>query len=129
LDHLHSHNPPIVHGDVKPANLVRSDEGRVVLVDFAIAVVTGTHGSGGTTGFTAPEVAAGDKPSPAADIYGLAATVVTLLTGHTPRSSTRISNLASVEQEAELTRLLRNALSTDPGKRPRSARKLIESLR
>jgi len=129
LDHLHSHNPPIVHGDVKPANLVRSDEGRVVLVDFDIAVVTGTHGSAGTTGFTAPEVAAGDKPSPAADIYGLAATVVTLLTGHTPRSSTRISNVASVEQEAELTRVLRNALSTDPAKRPRSARKLIESLR
>ncbi len=37
LDHLHAHEPPIVHGDVKPANLVRSAAGRVVLVDFDLA--------------------------------------------------------------------------------------------
>jgi len=126
LDHLHAHNPPIVHGDVKPANLVRSDDGRVVLVDFDIAVTTTTYGTAGTSGFIAPEVAAGDKPGPAADIYGLAATVVTLLTGSPPRSTTQMPGGASA---ADISRILHNALRTDPAKRPTSARRLIENLR
>ncbi|HEY5422636.1 MAG TPA: protein kinase [Ilumatobacteraceae bacterium] len=129
LDHLHAHNPPIVHGDVKPANLIRSDEGRVVLVDFDIAATAATVGTAGTTGFIAPEVAGGDKPSPAADIYGLAATVWTLLTGHPPREGSQIDGITSVDQQAEINRTLRNALSTDPAKRPRCARKLVASLR
>src|SRR5207253_1917225 len=34
LDHLHHHDPPIVHGDVKPSNLVLTPTGKVVLLDF-----------------------------------------------------------------------------------------------
>ena len=77
-------SPPIVHGDVKPANIVRTPDGRVVLVDFDIA---GAHAGGvpmGTAGYVAPEVGAGEKPTPAADVYGLAATAVALLNGHPP---------------------------------------------
>jgi len=129
LDHLHSHNPPIVHGDVKPANLIRSDDGHVVLVDFDIAIGSAMQGTAGTSGFIAPEVCGGDKPSPAADIYGLAATVVTLLSGRPPRSATQLKDVAPAEQQVELTRILENALATDPARRPRSARKLVESLR
>ena len=81
LDHLHSHEPPIIHGDVKPANLVRTAGGQVVLVDFDIAGAQAGEGRVGTIGYVAPEVAAGEKPTPAADVFGLAATAVALLSG------------------------------------------------
>jgi pimeloyl-ACP methyl ester carboxylesterase/predicted Ser/Thr protein kinase len=85
LDHLHSHSPPIVHGDVKPANCVLTADGRVVLVDFGISSWGGERRVGsGTRGYLAPEVAAGDLPTPAADIFGLAATTFALLDGVAP---------------------------------------------
>src|SRR5688572_13876860 len=66
LDHLHSHDPPIVHGDVKPANIILNGRGRAVLVDFGIATTgEGRVGGSGTRGFVAPEVAAGETPTPA----------------------------------------------------------------
>ncbi len=59
LDHLHARTPPIVHGDVKPANLVVTNTGKVVLVDLGIRGEAGAHQRAGTRGFMAPEVAGG----------------------------------------------------------------------
>ncbi len=72
---------------MKPANLVRPPNGRVVLVDFDIAGAHAGKGRLGTVGYVAPEVAAGEKPTPAADVFGLAATAVTLLNGEPPPSA------------------------------------------
>ncbi len=88
LDHLHRHEPSIVHGDVKPANCVLTQNGRVVLVDFGISSWGGERRVGsGTRGYLAPEVAAGGMPTPAADIFGLAATTFALLDGAAPGNS------------------------------------------
>ena len=74
LDHLHGHAPPVVHGDVKPENVVVTSDGRVVLVDFGAAMRVGDDRERlGTPGFTAPEVLAGEALTPAADVYSLAA--------------------------------------------------------
>ena len=40
LEHLHHHDPPVVHGDVKPANLILTSSGRIVLVDFGLSSTT-----------------------------------------------------------------------------------------
>src|SRR5262245_58315086 len=77
LEHLHGHDPPVVHGDVKPANLVLAASGRVVLVDFGLSSTpTDDQLRAGTAGFVAPEVAAGAKSTAASDVYSLAATSV-----------------------------------------------------
>lgn len=129
LDHIHAHHPPIVHGDVKPGNVIRSASGQVVLVDFDISGLQVESGRAGTTGFVAPEVAAGDKPSPASDVYGLAATAVALLTGRTADDGTGWDAGGDLATTAALTRQLKLALSADPERRPHSASKLIHGLR
>ncbi len=89
LIYLHGQHPPIVHRDIKPANIiVPSKGGEAVLVDFGIAkeyVVDNTtniirHGS---PGYAAPEQY-GSGTNPRTDIYGLGATLYTLLTSRVP---------------------------------------------
>ena len=85
LTFLHRHDPPVVHGDVKPANLILTERGRIVLVDFGVASTGDRVARAGTPGFVAPEVAAGEPPTRASDIFSLAMTAFTLLTGSPPR--------------------------------------------
>ena len=89
LSYLHQQDPPIVHRDVKPANIIVPLKGEgAVLVDFGIAkefVEDKTtnvirHGS---PGYAAPEQYGGGT-DPHTDLYGLAATLYTLLTGVIP---------------------------------------------
>lgn len=129
LDHLHGQVPPVVHGDVKPSNLILTPTGRVTLVDFGIATATGARATAGTRGFTAPEVAAGGPSSPAADVYGLAATAVALLTGRPPAGSPPQWDGIDPDQVGPLARALRQALATDPTRRPASAGEFAERLR
>jgi serine/threonine-protein kinase len=129
LDHLHHHEPPIVHGDVKPANVVQAQNGHVVLVDFDIAGAQAGHGRLGTIGYVAPEVAAGEKPGPAADVFGLAATAVTLLNGRSLAEADPTYSGIEPARRAQVARVLRTALSVDPARRPRSATRLVEKLR
>ena len=81
------HEQQIVHRDVKPQNLIRGEEG-VVLVDFGIATEFDDEDPGtigiGTPKFMAPEVFAGGVVSPRSDVFGLAATLWTLLVGKPP---------------------------------------------
>ena len=130
LDHLHRQSPCVIHGDLKPANLVVTGAGSVVLhVDFGISQAAGAIGRSGTRGFLAPEVAAGLPLTPAADIYGLAATTVALLTGRPPdRRRPLFEGISAADAEA-LTRGLRRALASDPSLRTSTAGELAESLR
>jgi len=83
------HEQQMVHRDVKPQNLILGEHG-VMLVDFGIARLLrdeeedeGTMGVG-TPRFMAPEVFAGGSVSPRSDVFGLAATLWTLIVGKPP---------------------------------------------
>src|SRR5688572_13448877 len=125
IDHLHAQG--VVHGDVKPANLVLTPEGRVVLVDFGISRLRDEHGlmSAGSPGYAAPE-ASGAEISSSADVYGLAATAVALLTGAPPTGGR--PEWDGVPNAAAIERAIRRGLATDPTRRPRSATELVERL-
>jgi putative methionine-R-sulfoxide reductase with GAF domain len=83
------HSQQIVHRDVKPQNMILSEDG-VILVDFGVARALGAEEDQGTIAvgtprFMAPEVFAGGTVSAASDIFSLAATLWTLLVGTPPR--------------------------------------------
>ena len=131
LDHLHDHDPPVVHLDVKPANLILTGDGRVVLVDFGISTCwEGANRRGhGTPDYAAPELGAG-VPTPASDVYGLAATAYALLTGAPPGPGVRPHIPGVSDQQASrLLQAIRRGLSTNPAFRPPSGAALVEAIR
>jgi Protein kinase domain/ell wall binding domain 2 (CWB2) len=128
IDHLHAHRPVIVHGDVKPANAVLTPDDRVVLVDFGIAT-NGVATKSGTIGYAAPEVLDGQAPTAAADIYGLAATLLALLTGRPPGDVRPPWDGLDPTTIEVIERGLRPGLALEPDRRPASARELVERMR
>ncbi len=122
LEHLHTHDPPVVHGDVKPANLILTSAGRVALVDFGLSSRPADElRRAGTAGYVAPEVAAGARPTAESDVYSLAATALTLLSGEPPSSSAFGSGTIERERIPALERIVRRNLATDPSRRDASA--------
>jgi class 3 adenylate cyclase/tRNA A-37 threonylcarbamoyl transferase component Bud32/energy-coupling factor transporter ATP-binding protein EcfA2 len=130
LAFLHRHDPPVVHGDVKPANLVLTERGRIVLVDFGIASTGEWVARSGTPGFIAPEVAAGEPPTRSSDIFSLAMTAFTLLTGTAPRGGApEWPSDLDAERRRVFEEAIRLGTATDPSRRPSSAGELVERLR
>ncbi|MBD2106291.1 serine/threonine-protein kinase [Nodosilinea sp. FACHB-13] len=89
LIYLHGLNPPVIHRDLKPQNIIRRDDGHIYLVDFG-AVQTVYRDSlrqgstvVGTYGYMAPEQFRG-QAVPATDLYSLGATLLFLLTHQSP---------------------------------------------
>ncbi|MCW3044621.1 MAG: protein kinase [Actinobacteria bacterium] len=127
VDHLHAHDPPVMHQDLKPSNFVLTSEGRVVLVDFGICSPARSNGSVArlTPDYAAPEVFT-DGPSPSSDIFSLAATGYALLTGAPPRPGVP-PEVAGTAGTAMIQRI-RLGLAIDPARRPSSAAALVQSL-
>lgn len=106
LSYLHSHEPPIIHRDIKPQNLKLTDENHIVLLDFGLSktstgqtnLASGTGSTGSVVGYTphyAPmEQIRGIGTSPKSDIYSLSATLYQLITDAVPADAlTRADSL------------------------------------
>jgi hypothetical protein len=87
LAHLHSLDPPVIHRDFTPDNLILNNSGLLKLIDFNVAEqkrTTTTATVVGKHAYIAPEQFRG-HPVPQSDLYSLGATLSFLLTGHDPK--------------------------------------------
>ncbi|WP_433265668.1 serine/threonine-protein kinase [Actinosynnema sp. CS-041913] len=132
-----AHAAGIAHRDVKPSNVLIGHDGAVKLTDFGISRATGDGTlteSGmitGTPAYLAPEVARGEVPGRAADVFSLGATLYAATEGRSPYG-TSDNSLALIYRAANgeiepptragpLTAVLTRLLAVDPAQRPTAA--------
>lgn len=90
LEYLHGLEPPVVHRDFTPENLILARDGTLKLVDFNVAQQQESTATGTVVGkhcFISPEQFRG-KPTTQSDIYAMGATLYYLLTGEDPEPIT-----------------------------------------
>jgi eukaryotic-like serine/threonine-protein kinase len=77
----YAHQNQVFHCDVKPANILQSIDGRVLLTDFGVAHLASSQEMGGTVPYMAPEQFTGDTIDARTDIYSLGVTLYEMLSG------------------------------------------------
>jgi serine/threonine protein kinase len=134
-DGLHAaHQAGVVHRDVKPGNVLLGADGTVKITDFGIARAVGDAGTTsselvvGTPAYMSPEVAKGERPTFASDVYSLGATLCTAIEGTPPvgysdNAMALLYRAASGEitppsHAGPITDILGRMLDADPGRRP-----------
>jgi serine/threonine protein kinase len=155
LEELHSPDPPIIHRDIKPANLKITPKGKVLLLDFGLAkgfagqmstVEAESHRKsvyGYTPNYAPLEQIRGRGTDPRSDLYSLAATLWTLLTGKVPPDA--LSRVAEKEDgnpdplrpaheinaqvPAAVSSTLNRAMAVNRNQRQASAAELGNALR
>jgi eukaryotic-like serine/threonine-protein kinase len=138
-----AHAAGLVHRDIKPQNLLVRTDGVAKIADFGIArTVQATQLTQvgtvlGTAAYLAPEQAAGEQVTAAADIYSLGAVAYELLTGRTPYKFEALADLALKQQQPPpplpdtppaLGAAVLRALAFKPEDRPHSAAMFAREL-
>lgn len=137
-----AHAAQIVHRDVKPGNILIADDGTAKITDFGVSravgdvTVTQTGMMAGTPAYLAPEVARGQLPTPASDVFSLGATLYAALEGRGPfgDSDNPLALLHAVasgqvtppQHAGPLSAVLMTLLAKDPAARPDMHRASLE---
>lgn len=141
----------LIHRDLKPSNIMLTGDSEVKVIDFGLAKAISdaggemdlTHGEFvGTPTFASPEQFGGGPVDARSDVYALGGTLWFALTGSAPhpgktleeirdrktRDRLPVAQLIARKIPESLVKVLRSTLAIDPGKRPGSARELLETL-
>lgn len=150
VDYLHAEG--LVHGDLKPANVLLGAGGHAFVTDFGVAALLPTSPLGSETErvtgtapaaalpYTAPEQLGCGEPTPASDRYAFAAIAFELLTGGPPLVGQTADGIAHSQIDAPgasssrplpgaaVKAVLQRGLATDPAKRWQSCGQMVTAL-
>jgi len=144
----HAHRSGVVHGDVRPQNIMTSPDGQVKLTDFGTAralaafpaireatMLRSVH-------YMSPEVIRGEPPTPASDVYSLGVVLYEMTTGSVPYDGPTSAAIAARELQdpvpspqilnagvpAILNEIVVKAMQKDPAQRYASVSELLAAL-
>lgn len=140
VGYLHTQNIPIIHGDIKPDNIMVRADGSICLIDFNISGMAEggkARVTGFTPGYSAPEhlesfeKARESKQSSffidaRCDVYSIGATLYHIITGN--RIDKDGNSLAKINISEGFAYVLNKALKKDPGKRYSDSKELLDAL-
>lgn len=144
----HAHQAGFIHRDIKPQNVLITQEGSAKVVDFGIARALSESGLTdsdtvwGSPIYFSPEQAAGEKPTPASDVYSIGIVMYEMLSGSPPFRADNPTALAMKHLREEppplsarnpqvpprLEWIVRKVLSKEPAARYRTAEQLAHVL-
>ena len=144
LNYLHSQKPPVIHGDIKPSNIMLTPQGNICLIDFNISFFLDENAVlGYTDGYTSPEQyiialdSSSDRPignyrkiDEKSDIYSVGATFYHLATGKKMRNyrdQIDYEDLAGRTSEA-FAQIIAKAVEKDPNRRFQSAFEMFQAF-
>jgi Tol biopolymer transport system component len=143
----YAHGKGIVHRDLKPANIMVTRSGALKVLDFGLCHAlpgkeslsrTRTGLALGTLGYTAPEQARGEPPTPQSDLFSLGAVLYEMLSGEPAfHGRTPVSILSSVLQDTparplgvphQAVDLALWCMEKEPARRPESAAAIVAEI-
>jgi eukaryotic-like serine/threonine-protein kinase len=132
-----AHAAGVVHRDIKPGNVLIAEDGRAKITDFGVSravddvQLTRTGMIAGTPAFLAPEVARGQEPTGASDVFALGATLYAAVEGEPPFGlddnayallhKVATGRIRPPEHAGALTALLMRLMANEPTDRPTAA--------
>ena len=147
-----AHRAGVVHRDLKPANILLRPDGRVVIIDFGLALLTGGEREeerltrsgmvAGTASYMSPEQARGEPIGPASDVWAVGILAWEMLAGAHPFAGVSVlEQLAAILRDPippietarpdvppGLSELLSSCLAKEPGARPPHGGALLSLL-
>ena len=148
LCYMHGQKPAIIHGDLKPANIMLMPDGNICLIDFNIsAILDGSQAwvTGYTNGYAPPEQIEAlnfnqrerdyrlwKKSDPRTDIYSLGATLYHLVSGYKPMRDQqgRVRDIRETGARINIVfaSIIMKCLEPDPNRRYQTANELLDEL-
>jgi tRNA A-37 threonylcarbamoyl transferase component Bud32 len=132
LVYLHGQQPPVVHRDFTPDNLILDLDGQIKLIDFSVAQSFTSNVTGSVVGkphYIAPEQFRG-KPTCQSDIYSMGATLFYLATGIEPEPITtlRLKEYIPTGADSKLAAIIERSTKLDVSARYQNAAEVLQQL-
>lgn len=130
--YLHTLPVPVIHRDIKPDNIIYSQKGQIILIDFGAAreyknLSTKDTVYVGTVGYAPPEQFGFGQTDARADIYGIGMSFYHLLTGRAPQRGEKAA-FANSSISPDIQRIIDTATRFDPEERYSSVSDMLEEL-